>query len=169
MYLICDILKSPRKPYRVSPVGHLTHDVRMKHDNIPDAFYRISVKALVLNESGKFLLAQEDDGKWELPGGGLDFGETPQEGLIREIFEESGLRVTSISDYPSYFFTWKVAGFWRANILYVTVLENFDFTPSKECQDLKFFTLEEVLGMKDKLHLNILEFVKLYNPQNHEL
>lgn len=41
--------------------------------NIPNCFYRVSVKALITNNEGKFLLIRENVGKWELPGGGLDF------------------------------------------------------------------------------------------------
>lgn len=33
-----------------------------------------------------------DDGKWTLPGGGLDFGEDPRDGALRELEEETGLR-----------------------------------------------------------------------------
>lgn len=56
--------------------------------NIPNCFYRISIKALILDKDGKFLLCRESDGRWELPGGGLDHGENPQDGLMREIKEE---------------------------------------------------------------------------------
>jgi ADP-ribose pyrophosphatase YjhB (NUDIX family) len=33
-----------------------------------------------------------DDGKWTLPGGGLDFGEDPRDGALRELDEETGLQ-----------------------------------------------------------------------------
>jgi 8-oxo-dGTP pyrophosphatase MutT (NUDIX family) len=32
-------------------------------------------------------------GKWNLPGGGLHKGEDPREGLLREVFEETGIRL----------------------------------------------------------------------------
>ena len=32
-------------------------------------------------------------GKWKLPGGGLEFGERPEEAVVREVLEETGLEV----------------------------------------------------------------------------
>jgi 8-oxo-dGTP pyrophosphatase MutT (NUDIX family) len=59
------------------------------YSNIPDCFYRISIKALVLDKDGKFLLCREDDGRWEFPGGGYEYAEmTPQKCIVREIKEE---------------------------------------------------------------------------------
>ena len=47
---------------------------------------------------GKILLIKEnhypDVGKWNLPAGKLDLGESPADGSIREAFEESGLVFT---------------------------------------------------------------------------
>ena len=42
-----------------------------------ETFYRTSVKALIKNSEGKILLSKEENGMWELLGGGLDHGETP--------------------------------------------------------------------------------------------
>jgi 8-oxo-dGTP pyrophosphatase MutT (NUDIX family) len=32
-------------------------------------------------------------GLWELPGGGLDFGETPLQAVVRETYEETGISI----------------------------------------------------------------------------
>ena len=45
----------------------------MEHAIIPDSFYRVSVKGLILDDSRRFLLICSDNGHWDLPGGGLDF------------------------------------------------------------------------------------------------
>ncbi len=59
---------------------------------------RIAAYGLVL-ENQKILLCRLSDqvaldaGLWTLPGGGIDFGEDPAKALIRELWEETGLKV----------------------------------------------------------------------------
>jgi ADP-ribose pyrophosphatase YjhB (NUDIX family) len=48
-------------------------------------------------EAGRILLVriapgEAGAGQWILPGGGLDFGEDPEAGALRELAEETGLR-----------------------------------------------------------------------------
>lgn len=60
---------------------------------------QVSTGAFIVREDGKFLIIQrsikEDflPGYWELPGGGSDYGETPEEALKREIEEECRLDI----------------------------------------------------------------------------
>jgi 8-oxo-dGTP diphosphatase len=132
------------------------------YSQIPACFYRISIKALILDESGRFLLCREDNGKWDFPGWWYEFDDiNPREALAREIQEEMGLEVTSVLDTPSYFVTAEHRrGFQIANILYQTTVEDFNITPSDECQEVQFFTVEEAL--KKELFNNVTAFCKQY-------
>jgi mutator protein MutT len=50
--------------------------------------------AAVIRRHGRILLQRrEDDGRWGLPGGAIDPGEAPAQALVREVYEEVGLRV----------------------------------------------------------------------------
>ena len=62
--------------------------------NLPSQPLRVT--AALLTEKGKILIAQRPasgrfGGKWELPGGKVDPGETPPEALRRELWEELGI------------------------------------------------------------------------------
>ena len=57
----------------------------------------------VIEDHGQILLCRLSDqverhqGWWTLPGGGIDFGEHPEQGMIREVEEETGLLVRATS------------------------------------------------------------------------
>lgn len=58
---------------------------------------RLAAYALVLCERG-LLMTQHSErtnspGRWGLPGGGVDPGESPQDAVVREVAEETGQRV----------------------------------------------------------------------------
>ena len=61
-----------------------------------DRRFFVAVKALLFDQ-GKFLLVKRSDKArgehhyWELPGGRMEFGETPENALQRELMEETGL------------------------------------------------------------------------------
>lgn len=139
------------------------------NSEIPNHFYRVSVKALILDETRtKFLIAQKKNGRWVLPGGGLDWGEHPFEGLKREIMEEMGLTVVFASPNPSYFLTFlknKPDGRYIANVLYETVLPDLEFTPSDECVLCRFVTIEE--GKEMELDQEIYALAHMFDPKNH--
>lgn len=54
-----------------------------------------SVSAHVLDDVGRLLLVQQrDDGVWSTPGGVIEPDERPEDAVVRETLEETGLRVT---------------------------------------------------------------------------
>ncbi|HZR41441.1 MAG TPA: NUDIX domain-containing protein [Ktedonobacteraceae bacterium] len=61
--------------------------------SINSRHFRIGVSALIFDE-GRILLAHRRDiDWWNLPGGGMEIGETVEEALHREVREETGLEV----------------------------------------------------------------------------
>lgn len=139
----------------------------LRPSDIPPNFYRVSAKALILDETRtKFLLLQESDGKWELPGGGIDFGEEPEEALRREIKEEMGLVVVSVKEQPSYFTTFLGdTGYWQQNVLYETVVKDLHFTPTDECIAIRFVTPDEAKKMDT--FLSVRKFAGMFDPKRH--
>jgi ADP-ribose pyrophosphatase YjhB (NUDIX family) len=133
-----------------------------------NCFYRVSVKALILNPTrDKFLILKEENGKWELPGGGLDWGEKPQDNIRREIKEEMGVEATWVSENPSYFLTdlSRLPEKAIANVVYETKVDSLEFVPSDECVELRFVNAEE--AKKLDLYENVEIFVNLFDPSKH--
>jgi 8-oxo-dGTP diphosphatase len=124
-------------------------------------YYRVSVKGIVTQDDGRILLTREDNDMWEMLGGELDHDEDPIECLKREIHEETGLEVTYVSPQPKYFLTaHRLDGVtYTANIIYEIKLKNLEFTPSDECQELRFFNVDEMKAVK--LFPNVKKLLEL--------
>lgn len=54
--------------------------------------FAVATKA-ALYKNGKYLVLHLGDGRMDLPGGKIEWGEDLEEGLLREIYEETGLTV----------------------------------------------------------------------------
>ncbi|RAQ94814.1 NUDIX domain-containing protein [Thermogemmatispora tikiterensis] len=58
------------------------------------ARFRVGVFALIFDDEGRVLLVHRNDiDWWNLPGGGMELGETVEEAMRREVREETGLEV----------------------------------------------------------------------------
>ena len=72
-------------------------DAGVGADERGEPFQRVAAYALVTSERGVLLTQFNDQtgvaGDWGLPGGGLDDGESPVEGVHREVWEETGQRI----------------------------------------------------------------------------
>ena len=115
--------------------------------DIPNKFYRVSVKALIQDGRGKIVLVQERSNDWSIPGGGLEFGESIEVALGRELTEELGVAMQSFTPTP-------VAAWPSQNkkktcycfiVLYAVTPTSFDFKTSEEVPAIKFFSPEEIL------------------------
>lgn len=62
-------------------------------------FIGVGVGALILNDEGKLFItlrgpkAKNERGKWEIPGGKVEFGETFKQAIKREMLEEHSIEI----------------------------------------------------------------------------
>ncbi|MFH1716666.1 MAG: NUDIX hydrolase, partial [Planctomycetota bacterium] len=54
---------------------------------------KVDVRGAAFRDSKILLVKECSDGKWSLPGGWADVGESPSQSVEREVWEESGFRV----------------------------------------------------------------------------
>ncbi len=84
------------RPPRVKSRG-LDPSLTIAQDEKPVPHQRVAAYAIVRSQRGVLGTQCSDrtaiPGLWQLPGGGLEQGETPSEGVMREIMEESSQRV----------------------------------------------------------------------------
>ncbi len=140
--------------------------------DFPDSFHRVAVKGLHV-EDGKLLMSHDfilEDPVWELPGGGLDFGESIPDALRREVKEEMGLGVTWIDEKPTYIWTYRRDNARGMGWFYILLLayrfeikDLHDLVPSEECREVKFFSKEE-LGQTKNVSHQIKPLIELFNP-----
>ena len=59
----------------------------------------VGIVAAARTADGRLLLIRRaDSGKWALPGGTLEWGETLRSAITREVFEETGARVRELGE-----------------------------------------------------------------------
>ncbi|MFF2744966.1 NUDIX hydrolase [Kitasatospora sp. NPDC058048] len=57
--------------------------------------HSVSVAGAVVREDGRILaIRRADNGTWEPPGGVLELSETVEDGVRREVYEETGIKVS---------------------------------------------------------------------------
>lgn len=67
----------------------------------------VAAAAMIFNEKGELFLskrgreAADEQGYWETPGGGVDFGETLEHAVKREIMEEYGIEIELLEQFPA--------------------------------------------------------------------
>jgi 8-oxo-dGTP pyrophosphatase MutT (NUDIX family) len=109
-----------------------------------------SVACVIRDEDGRLLLVRHVEGRWMLPGGAVDPGETPADAVRRECWEEAGvlvdpIRIAGVFSGPEYRVTYENgddAG-WVVTIFDAVIREGEPHPNDDETQDVGWFTREE--------------------------
>lgn len=105
-----------------------------------DYLFRISLKAVIYNPEGMLLVVKEHGLNWGLPGGGMDFGETFQQALARELHEEVGYKGAFTFDVIDTADPMHLPSInaWQVYVVCHVVPEHFDFCIGKDAEAIKF-------------------------------
>jgi ADP-ribose pyrophosphatase YjhB (NUDIX family) len=104
------------------------------------------VAAVILDEDSNILLVKATYQRfhpWGLPGGSLEYGEQPEEAIVREVREETGLhicieRLLLINSWlPD-----------RVGMYYLCRVTGGTFYPSDEVSEFSYFSLDDLPDVK---------------------
>jgi len=99
-----------------------------------------SVYGIIFNEpkTEVLLVKRRDIPVWVLPGGGLEQGETPEEGTIRELLEETGYKTLIVRKVAEYLPVNKMT---KLSHLFECRIRSGSMQTSAETKDVQFFPL----------------------------
>ncbi len=137
-----------------------------------NVIFHITVKGIVIYNHQILILkrtrpSSDGLGFWELPGGGLEYGETPHEALIRELKEETDLDIKILK--PVYTFTAIRPQYQTVGIGFLCIPTNDCVHISDEHTEYKFVHSNELLNYLDeKIYNDIIFTLKEYESMNIE-
>lgn len=129
-----------------------------------DYLFRVSIKGLVRRDDG-FVLVVKEAGRtwWDLPGGGMDHGETTKTAIARELGEEVSLegefthRVIAV-DEPKLLNSAKV---WQIRLIFDVTPENMKFKPGEDGDDLAFVDPESLKNSENPVERRVYEYSQI--------
>lgn len=130
-------------------------------EKYPNTFYRVAVKALIKNDKGELLLLKEKSDKWDLPGGGLDHGEEPEDGIKRELSEELGIASENITVGQSVkqkAFWVEAKQIWLMWVVYdVSLAELVEFSAGDGVTDIEYINPQQFENSGDERERYLLQ------------
>ena len=104
--------------------------------------FQVFVAGVIFNQDNKILLVKATYQRfhpWGLPGGSLEYGESPEEAVKREVWEETGLNV----DIKSFLLvkTWSPD---RVGMYYLCEITSGEIHPTDEVSEAGYFSLDDL-------------------------
>jgi 8-oxo-dGTP pyrophosphatase MutT (NUDIX family) len=128
----------------------------------------VAASAIVPDDSGRILLhRRNDNGLWALPGGAMEPGESIGDTAVREVFEETGYRVTPLyvigvySD-PKHVFAYSDGEVRQEfSVCIATELLGGELTVSDESTQVRWFTADEIegLSMHPRIRVRVTDYL----------
>lgn len=124
--------------------------------------HSVSVAAVVIHCGRVLAVQRKSCGRWELPGGVLERNETIEAGLVREVWEETGITVEPIANTGVY----KNVGMGVISLVFLCRVKGGNaHGATPETTALRWMTLAEVVkDMRDTFPMRVLDAVAEGRP-----
>lgn len=100
-------------------------------------------KAFLVNPQGKILFVRlAETNRWDVPGGRMEEGEHPHEGLVREVLEETGIDIDPTRARPFHVDRWCVRGDQNESVVgmfYVLMIPDGSVELSHEHKEILWY------------------------------
>jgi 8-oxo-dGTP diphosphatase len=111
-------------------------------------FPYITTICYLINKKGEVLLQNKargfGQGKWNGPGGKVDPGETPEEAIIREVEEETGIKINKLIKRGEHEFIFP-HDLSINNYTYIYISDNFEGEPENKGEgELRWYALDDI-------------------------
>ena len=139
-------------------------DIDQRLEEIDDSLYRVAARALII--SGDKMLAVKEidgDGRWAIPGGGVGYGESLKDCLLREIREEIGVLSSSVSsDFQivHYNIGKVVDGVPRMNVFFRVSVPKDKIIKTDHVEEWGWFARDEFMELKMSPSFDKIELAK---------
>lgn len=119
---------------------------------------------IIFDESKRkiLLVKRRDIPIWVLPGGGIEEGELPEVAVVREVIEETGLKVRVVRQVAEY---WPTNRWSRPTYTFECAVAEGALTTGDETAALDFFPLSKLPKPFFPLHEYWLEDARVENPE----
>lgn len=121
-----------------SPYGRIDQSAL---DRKNDYLFRMSLKAIVMNDNGDVLVVKETGRTWwDLPGGGMDHGESIKEAIARELAEEVNLSCDfsySVVDVDEPAFL-EHPNVWQVRLIFKVIPKSMSFSAGEDGDKIAF-------------------------------
>jgi 8-oxo-dGTP diphosphatase len=106
------------------------------------AKFRASVAAMVFDEQGRILLFKHTYRKfeWGIPAGGLEYNEQPQDAIVREFYEETGMQIK----IEKLLLAESSKEDRNISLIYLCKIMSGSFRESNEISEMKYFDVNDL-------------------------
>lgn len=133
----------------------------------------VAVGAVIRDKKGRILLVKHRQqkggfwqGKWICPGGKLELGETVEEGIEREVKEETNLEIKLVAPLAPFERIVKSGSLVKLHVIYIDYLANKvkgRLRPDSDVGEARWVSRDEIRKIWEELHEDTQKLFKIAN------